>query len=131
MTRSPEPVLTDDRSAVQVALAYHSAWTSKDLDAAMRYVADDVVCDSPGGRLEGAAALRGFMEPFSGFVVGSRVLAAFGDEQTAVVYYDTETVPVPSAPAAELLTVRDGRIAHLRIVFDRAPFDAARRAATS
>ena len=123
--------MTDDRSAVQVALAYHRAWTSKDLDAAMQHVADDVVCLAPAGRLEGAAALRDFMGPFSQSLVGSRVVAAFGDEQSAVVYYDTETVPVPSAPAAEHLTVRDGRIVHLRIVFDRAPFDAARRGTAS
>ena len=34
------------------------------------------------------------------------------------------------APGAECLTVRDGKISHLRIVFDRLPFDAARRAET-
>jgi hypothetical protein len=48
----------------------------------------------------------------------------------ALLMYDAETVPVASAPAGEHLTVHDGRITHLRIVFDRAPFDAARRART-
>jgi hypothetical protein len=38
--------------------------------------------------------------------------------------YDTETVPVPSAPAAEC-----GKITYSRFIFDRAPFDAARKAA--
>jgi hypothetical protein len=45
--------------------------------------------------------------------------------------YDTETVPVASAPGAECLTVRDGTITHIRIIFDRAPFEAARRASTA
>jgi hypothetical protein len=38
----------------------------------------------------------------------------------------TETVPVPSAPAAECVTVQNGKIVHSRFSFDRAPFDAAR-----
>ena len=42
----------------QIALAYHRAWTSRDMDAAMDFVTEDVVCDGPAGRLTGAAALR-------------------------------------------------------------------------
>lgn len=64
---------------------------------------------------------------------GSTLLAAFGDETTAVLMYDTDTdtVPVTNAPGAEYHTVVDGRITYLRIVFDRLPFDAARRAAAA
>ena len=124
--------MTDDRgAALQVALAYHRAWTSGNFDHAMSYIADDIVCLAPAGRLEGAEAFRGFMGPFAGMVTRSRLLAAFGDEETAVVMYETGTVPVQEAPGAECLTVRDCRIVHLRIVFDRAPFDAARRAAAA
>lgn len=49
---------------LQVATAYHEAWTSKDLDRAMSYIADDIVCDAPAGRIEGAAAYQAFMAPF-------------------------------------------------------------------
>ena len=37
--------------ALRTALAYHHAWTSHDLDQAMSYIADDIVCDAPAGRL--------------------------------------------------------------------------------
>ena len=113
--------------ALDVALAYYEAWTAKDLDRAMTYIAEDVVCDAPAGRIEGAEAYRDFMAPFVGILVGSNVIAAFGDEQTALVMYDTETVPVKSAPGAECVTVRDGKIVRSRFLFDRAPFEAARR----
>ena len=116
--------------ALDVALAYFHAWTGHDLDKAMEYVADDIVCDAPAGRLEGAAAYRGFMDPFIQMLTGSELLAAFGDGEKAVVVYDTETVLVKSAPAAECVTVRDGKIAYSRFIFDRAPFDAARRRAS-
>ena len=113
--------------ALDVALAYHQAWTSQDLEKAMSYIADDIVCDAPAGRLEGAAAYREFMGPFVQILTGSRLIAAFGDRQTALVMYDTETVPVKSAPGAECVTVHDGRITYSRFVFDRTPFDAARK----
>jgi hypothetical protein len=68
------------------------------------------------------------MGPFVQILTGSTLIAAFGDEDTAVVVYDTETVPVKSAPAAECVTVAHGKITHSRFIFDRAPFEAARQA---
>jgi len=121
--------MTDSTSpAVAVALAYYQAWTSHDLDKAMSCIADDIVCQSPGGPVEGAAAFRGFISPFAQIVTGSTLIAAFGDDTTAVVTYDTQTVPVQDAPGAECVTVADGKITHMRIIFDRLPFETARAA---
>ena len=122
MTESTSPALA-------VALAYYQAWTSQDLEEAMSYIADDIVCDAPAGRLEGVAAYREFMGPFVQILIGSELVAAFGDDEKAVVMYDTETVPVKSAPGAECVTVQDGKITYSLFVFDRAPFDAARQKA--
>lgn len=119
----------NDRAALRTALDYYRAWTSHDFDQAMTYVAEDIVCDAPAGRLEGADAFRGFMGPFTKILTRAELIAAFGDDTTALLMYDTDTVPVPNAPGAEFHTVTDGRITYLRIIFDRAPFDAARRAA--
>ena len=121
MTESSSP-------ALDVALAYHHAWTSHDLDKAMSYIADDIVCDAPAGRLEGAAAYRDFMGPFVQILTGSELVAAFGDDEKAVVMYDTQTLPVKSAPGAECVTVKDGKITRSLFIFDRVPFDAARKA---
>lgn len=117
--------------ALETIHAYFDAWTSKDLDTAMTFVADDVVCDAPAGRIEGSAAYRDFMAPFVGILVSARLLASFGEGDTAVVVYDTETVPVKSAPAAECVTVINGKIVYNRFIFDRAPFQAARGASPS
>jgi len=123
--------MTDTTSpALQTALAYYQAWTSHDLDKAMSYIAGDIVCDAPAGRLEGVDAYRGFLGPFVQILTGATMIAAFGDDQTALVMYDTQTVPVKNAPAAECVTVKDGKIIYSRFVFDRAPFDAARNAAS-
>jgi len=114
--------------AVDVALAYYRAWTSKDLDTAMSFIAEEIVCDAPAGRIDGAQAYRAFMAPFVEILVSSNVIAAFGDERTALMMYATETIPVKHAPGAECVTVRDGKIVYSRFIFDRAPFEAARRA---
>ena len=116
--------------ALRTALAYYQAWTSHNLDKALSYIADDIVCDAPAGRLEGAEAYRAFLGPFVQILTSAKMIAAFGDDETALVMYDTETVPVKSAPGAECVTVKDGKITHSRFVFDRAPFDAARAAST-
>lgn len=116
-------------AALEIATRYFDAWTSHDMDTAMALIADDIVCDAPAGRIEGADAFRAFLEPFTGILREATMLAAFGDEHAAVIVYDTATVPVASAPAAELLTVVEGRITADRFIFDRAPFDAARAAA--
>lgn len=118
-----------DRTPLQTALAYYQAWTSQDFELAMTYVAEDIVCQAPAGRLDGAQSFREFMGPFSQLVTRSELLASFGDEHVAVLMYDTDTVTVPDAPGAECLTVVNGRISHLRIIFDRLPFAAARQAA--
>jgi hypothetical protein len=114
--------------ALTVALAYYQAWTSHDMDKAMSYVADDIICDAPAGRLDGARAYQDFMSPFVRTLKAATLIAAFGDDTTAVVVYDTETVPVQSAPAAECVTVTGGKISYSRFIFDRLPFDIARRA---
>lgn len=114
--------------ALQVAEAYYQAWTSKDVDRAMSYIGEDIICDAPAGRIEGARAYRAFLEPFTQILTGSRMIAAFGDGQVALVMYDTQTIPVENAPGAECVTVENGKITHSRFLFDRTPFDAARKA---
>jgi len=114
--------------ALQIALSHHRAWTAKDLETAMSYIADDVVLDAPAGRLTGIRAYREFLRPFAEqFLVRAELVAAFGDDRTALLMYDTETIPAKSAPAAECVTVHDGKIVYNRFIFDRLPFEEFRR----
>jgi limonene-1,2-epoxide hydrolase len=111
---------------VQVLRAYFEAWTNKDMTTAMSYVAEDVICDAPAGRIEGAAAYRDFLGPFASTLTGATLIAAYGDEKQAMIMYDTASPLVASAPGAECVTVVDGRIAYSRFLFDRLPFHLAR-----
>ena len=115
-------------TALATALAYYRAWSSHDFELAMTYVAEDIVCQAPAGQLVGAQAFREFMGPFAQIVTGTTLIGGFGDERIAMLMYDADTVPVRDAPGAECLTVVDGKISHMRIIFDRLPFAAAREA---
>lgn len=117
--------------ALETALRYFRSWTARDFDRAMTFLAPGLVCHTPNGGINGAEAFRGFMEPFSRILVRAELVAAFGDDRTALLMYDTQTVLVPDAPGAECLTVEDGLITEIKIIFDRVPFAAARQAATA
>jgi hypothetical protein len=118
----------EETAALRVALAYHRAWTTKDLELALTCVADDLVCDAPAGRIDGRDAYRAFLTPLARSLISTTLIAAFGDEQKALLMYDTSSALVASGPGAECLTVRHGRITHSRSIFDRLPFAAARQA---
>ena len=116
-------------AALETALAYHRAWTGDEFDKAMTYLAEDVVCETPFGPFEGAEAFRGFLEPFAQRLISAFPIAEFGDEEGAVVLYDTRTALVPSGPAADHFIVQGGTITRVRMIFDRLPGVEARRAA--
>lgn len=66
-------------------------------------VADDIVCDALPAVLRASTRSRGFMKPCTKIVTGGELIAAFGDNRTALLMYNTETVlcnkplgPMPS-----------------------------------
>ncbi|MGH3758207.1 nuclear transport factor 2 family protein [Actinophytocola sp.] len=116
--------MSDDHNgpALRTALAYHRAWTSGDLDGAMAYVADDVFWRTPGEDLTGKDAYRDFLGGFLRVFTGSTDVAAFGDQEQALLCYYPHTDVTGTAPAAEHLTIRDGQIVENLLVFDRLSF---------
>lgn len=113
--------------ALQVVLAYYEARASKDLERTMSFIAEDIVCDAPAGRIEGARAYRGFLRSFFQLLERSQLLASFGDDDTAMLLYDNATVPVPSAPSVGHFTVEGAKITRVRFIFDRVPYEAVAR----
>lgn len=116
--------MTDDSlsPALQTALAYHRAWTSGDLDGALTHVSDDIVCRAPGGDIAGKLALRGYLHNFLQVMTGLTDIAAFGDEDQALLFYCPHTAATSTAPAAEHFTLHGGRIVESHLVFDRLSF---------
>lgn len=108
-----------------IATEFAQAWMGRDLDTALRYLADDVVLDAPSGRVEGATAYRQFLERFMGLMTGGEITKVYGDETGAAIHYVTETKPVAVSRGSDHLTIRDGLITHVVTIFDRLPFQQA------
>jgi hypothetical protein len=113
--------------ALATALAYHQAWTNQQLDQAMTYIADDITCEAPGGRISGKQPYRDFLGGFMVKLTGTQNVAAFGDDTTAVLFYYPQTASVADAPAAECFTVTGGKITRSVLVFDRPSFAPPQR----
>ncbi|MGY5776495.1 nuclear transport factor 2 family protein [Rhizobium sp. LEGMi135b] len=111
-------------TAARIARAYGEAMANKEVDAIMKIAADDVVCISPIGKTTGAAAFRGFQEGFARMIKKLDIRAAYGDEAQAVLVYAVETHPVPHSVVAELIQVKDGKIASTEVIYDATPYTA-------
>jgi len=108
--------------AQAIAQTYVNAIANKDIDAIISISTDDVICSSPIGKLNGAETFRGFQDGFARMLTNVTILAVYGDDDQAVVVYDAETHPVPHAIVAELIKVRDGKLASTEVIYDSAPF---------
>jgi hypothetical protein len=111
--------------ALQTALVYYDAWRRRDHSTAMNVVADNVVAETPFGRLEGGAALHGSETEFANILTGATLIASFGDEDTALLLYNTHTLPVPSVLSAKYFVVDNGKITAIKGLFDRSVFAEA------
>ncbi len=105
-----------------VVKSYFEAWTTGDLDTALKYVAPDVVVHGPAGRIDGAEGFRKFAGGFASRLTGIRLLKMLSDDDGAVLFYETDTDASQGALAAEYLTLKGGVIVEARYAFDRLPF---------
>jgi ketosteroid isomerase-like protein len=105
-------------AAVEVAVAFIRAFEAKDREAMTDLLAEDVVFESPRATVTGAAAVAEVMGGFAQAVGGVDVIAAYGDDERAVVMYGMKTGPFGTVRAADTFVVRDGKIVSDRLVFD-------------
>ena len=58
-------------------------------------------------------------------LTGATLIASFGDDNTALLLYNTHTLPVPSVLSAKYFTVENGKITAIKGLFDTAVFARA------
>ena len=110
--------------ALKIAMAYHEAWKNRDHATAMKVVADNVTSETPFGLLEGGAALHKSETEFAGMLTGATMVAAFGEENSAILMYYTHTHPVASVLSTKYFTVEKGKISAIKALFDKSVFGA-------
>lgn len=111
-------------TALELARIYVESMANREVETILSISAEDVVCASPIGQTTGIAQFQAFQEGFAQMITRLTPLAVHGDDQQAVVVYDVETYPVPHAIVAELIKVKDGKLASTQVIYDAAPFAA-------
>ena len=109
-------------SAFKIVQDYHRAWTSGDVNQAMTWVADDIICRAPGEDLTRKEAYREYLASFAPALTGLADIATFADGDRVALFYYPHTATTTTAPAAECFTIRDARIVESVLVFDRLSF---------
>jgi len=104
-------------SALDVARAYHDAWTAHDFDAARRLLAADLATDVPINTYTGR---DDFAARFGALAEHVDLLAEFGSGNQALLLYDMHTQPFGRFRVAEHFTVSGGLIQRIRHVHDTA-----------
>ena len=114
-------------TASEVFNDYLSAFESGDMDRARALVTDDFSFDGPMLQVDGKDAFFEAVSDLPSIIKGHTILKQFedGDEVCSIYDFEIETpAGAGSVTMAEWCTVRDGRLASARLVFDTAAFNA-------
>lgn len=109
----------------QLAEDFVRAWTSKDVEKALSFLADDVVCEAPNGTFEGLARYREFLEPFASSILSATVIDVLSSETHATTVYTVDTPFLKDFRGIDYLTVENGKITRVISVFDLLPMAQA------
>lgn len=112
--------------AKQVALAYIEACGRKDYDTVSRLLSPSMTFVGPGNALTGAEPYLAVLQRLGPVWTKSDVKKVFVDGDEVCVIYDFVTdTPAGAVPIVEWLRVQDGRIASVKLFFDRVTFKPA------
>jgi hypothetical protein len=112
-------------TAKKIAEEYVRAWLAGDAEKALSYVADDIVCEAPVGRITGRDGYAQFLTPFATALISGELIDVLGDDEHAATVYVVETPFAKDYRGMEYLTVHGGKITHAISVFDLSPMIAA------
>ena len=116
---------------VDVLVAFTQAWTGHDMPGAASFVAENVVYDGPVNHLTGAGAYLQALDRFAQAVTGLDIVAAFGDDEQAVIMYQVSTGSFGTLACGERVTVREGKIETDLLAFDTFAIRTAQAAGTA
>jgi hypothetical protein len=114
----------NEANALDVARAYHRAWSTRDTGAIGRYLADDLRVEVPINQYAGKADFLEAVRSTAAMTSAVNLIAELGDGEQAMLLYDMR-LPIGDLRVAEHFTVRDGTIRAIRQIHDTASLRAA------
>jgi ketosteroid isomerase-like protein len=111
-------------AAAETVERYHEAMGSGDMQTARSLLADDLRFKGPIDEFDNADDYLQALGRLAQIVTGTDVRKVVADGADVVTIYDLHTSAAGTSPVAEWATVRDGKIAEMRVYFDARPFAA-------
>jgi ketosteroid isomerase-like protein len=103
----------------QLVETYHNAWTIGDMVSARGCLADDLDFRGSIDTFNKADDFVVALTQFQHMLRGVAVLQSYFNEAGAALLYDCETAgPAGVIRTAEFFTVKNGKIAEIRLIFD-------------
>ncbi len=103
----------------QLIETYYGAWTTGDVAGARACLSDDLDFRGSIETFKSADDFIVSLRQFLGMLRGVTMLQSYFSEAGAALLYDCDTAsPAGVMRTAEFFTVRDGKIAEIRLVFD-------------
>ena len=118
----------EPKKPLDVAIALTKAWTSRDMTTAARYVDENVVFDGPMQQSKGAKPYLDGLTRLGNEVTDLQLIAAFGDDEQALLMYDLVTTSYGTLTCAKYLLVKDGKVRHDKLTFDSNKIRSAKAA---
>jgi uncharacterized protein YndB with AHSA1/START domain len=112
-------------TALDVARAYHHAWTAHDFDAARRLLAAGLATEVPINTYADRDDFAEAVASFGSLAERVDLVAEFGSGHQALLLYDMHTQPYGRLRVAEHFTVSGGLIQRIRHVHDTAVLRSA------
>lgn len=109
----------------QVVRTYHTAWTSKDFDAAAALLADELVVEVPVNDYPAAQSFVAALKGFGSMTTNVDLLAELSAGDEAMLLYDMEVDGIGALRVAEHFTVSSGKITRIRQIHDTVAIRAA------
>ena len=117
------------RKNASLLSAYLDAWKQKDVRAIIACLSDDVHFTAPNAETRGRTSYEEATARFLRIVERVDVRARFVSGNRAMIAWNFVCIdPIGTSATAELLSIKDGRIADTQVFFDTAPFAAFARA---
>jgi len=104
-----------------IATEFITAFAERDAPRIQQLLADDVHFQSPLSTLDGRQSVVAAIIGFAQAVDSVDIIAALGDETSAMIMYDMHTGPFGTLRTVDYLTLRDGAITSDFLVFDTHP----------
>src|SRR5262245_34791840 len=109
--------------AAHVVERYQRAFGSGDAQTARSLLADDLHFKGPFEEFDSADAYMQSVARLAQIVTGTDVLKVLAEGDDVVTIYDLHTnTPAGTSNVAEWATVKNGKIAEIRVFFDARPF---------